>query len=73
MRTRYGLDLIGISLNSISLGGEAPKAEPKDRRKVSLLGGEVEVYLGCTEGICTSIAKWLYILYTGIYYIYTVN
>ncbi|CAK9033475.1 Solanesyl-diphosphate synthase 2 [Durusdinium trenchii] len=39
--TRYGLDLLGISLNSISIGGSTPTStEPKDRRKVSLLGGD---------------------------------
>lgn len=40
--TRYGLDLLGISLNSISIGGydTAAQTEPKDRRKVSLLGGD---------------------------------
>lgn len=40
--TRYGLDLLGISLNSISIGGSdtAAQTEPKDRRKVSLLGGD---------------------------------
>jgi len=40
--TRYGLDLLGISLNSISIGGSdmGTSTEPKDRRKVSLLGGD---------------------------------